>query len=121
MHASNLSTTMAIFFICTDVAILALGTGNPVGDSRKTDELDETYNLEAPVRAELPSFWNVGQSALRLQIALGVPRIKLRSKESFYGTRAGEERADNGFKLKFCWCPPGRFLMGTPPNDRTSL
>jgi formylglycine-generating enzyme required for sulfatase activity len=30
---------------------------------------------------------------------------------------AGEEQDDNGLKMKFCWCPPGTFRMGSPPNE----
>src|SRR5438045_2656791 len=35
--------------------------------------------------------------------------------ESFLGSKAGEEREVAGLKL--CWCPPGRFLMGSPPCE----
>lgn len=35
---------------------------------------------------------------------------------SFRGGRAGEERVVDG--IGFCWCPPGRFLMGSPPTER---
>ena len=31
------------------------------------------------------------------------------------GTRAVEERTIGGIKL--CWCPPGRFTMGSPPDE----
>ncbi len=33
------------------------------------------------------------------------------------GSRAGETRDDNGLKMKFVWCPPGTFTMGSPPNE----
>jgi formylglycine-generating enzyme required for sulfatase activity len=33
------------------------------------------------------------------------------------GTRAGEERDDNSLAMKFCWCPPGMFSMGSPPSE----
>ena len=33
----------------------------------------------------------------------------------FRGTRAGAGRAVDGIPL--CWCPPGRFLMGSPPGE----
>jgi formylglycine-generating enzyme required for sulfatase activity len=33
------------------------------------------------------------------------------------GTRAGEERSDNDLKMVFCWCPKGRFRMGSPPSE----
>jgi formylglycine-generating enzyme len=34
---------------------------------------------------------------------------------SFRGSRAGEEREVAGIRL--CWCPAGRFLMGSPPSE----
>jgi formylglycine-generating enzyme required for sulfatase activity len=34
---------------------------------------------------------------------------------SFAGTRPGEERAVTGIRL--CWCPPGRFVMGSPSGE----
>lgn len=33
----------------------------------------------------------------------------------FVGTKAGEERVASGVKL--VWCPPGRFRMGSPPDE----
>jgi formylglycine-generating enzyme len=35
---------------------------------------------------------------------------------SLQGTRAGEERQVEGTTL--CWCPPGRFVMGSPASER---
>ena len=35
--------------------------------------------------------------------------------DSFLGAKAGEEREGGGVKL--CWCPPGRFRMGSPPDE----
>lgn len=34
---------------------------------------------------------------------------------SFRGGRVGQEREVEGVKL--CWCPPGRFVMGSPPGE----
>ena len=34
---------------------------------------------------------------------------------AFAGSKAGEERAVAGVKL--CWCPPGTFTMGSPPDE----
>lgn len=31
------------------------------------------------------------------------------------GKEAGQVRDDNGLKMKFVWCPPGEFTMGSPP------
>jgi len=36
-------------------------------------------------------------------------------QESFRGRKAGEERTLGG--IGFCWCPPGRFVMGSPPAE----
>ena len=36
------------------------------------------------------------------------------------GNRAGEEREFEiapGVKMKFCWCPAGEFMMGSPPSE----
>jgi len=33
----------------------------------------------------------------------------------FSGTKAGQQREVEGVKL--CWCPPGRFRMGSPPSE----
>jgi formylglycine-generating enzyme required for sulfatase activity len=34
---------------------------------------------------------------------------------SFFGDKAGEEREVAGVRL--CWCPPGKFLMGSPRGE----
>jgi len=34
---------------------------------------------------------------------------------AFLGSKAGDEREVAGVKL--CWCPPGRFRMGSPPDE----
>ena len=34
---------------------------------------------------------------------------------SFVGSKAGDDREVAGIKL--CWCPPGQFLMGSPPGE----
>ena len=36
-------------------------------------------------------------------------------KDSFSGSKAGDEREVGGVKL--CWCPPGRFTMGSPRTE----
>jgi formylglycine-generating enzyme required for sulfatase activity len=38
-----------------------------------------------------------------------------RGPSGFAGARPGEEREVAGIKL--CWCPPGRFLMGSPRGE----
>ncbi len=34
---------------------------------------------------------------------------------SFLGSKGGDEREVGGIKL--CWSPPGKFIMGSPPNE----
>ncbi len=39
----------------------------------------------------------------------------------FMGNRAGEEREFEiapGVKMKFCWCPVGEFVMGSPKSEK---
>ncbi len=36
-------------------------------------------------------------------------------RDSFLGLKAGDEREVGGIKL--CWCPAGRFKMGSPPSE----
>jgi formylglycine-generating enzyme required for sulfatase activity len=33
------------------------------------------------------------------------------------GNQAGDEWAANGLKMKFCWCPPGQFMMGSADSE----
>ncbi len=33
------------------------------------------------------------------------------------GAHAGEEWDSDALHMKFCWCPPGKFLMGSPKNE----
>lgn len=33
------------------------------------------------------------------------------------GSKAGEERSDNGIQLKLVWCPAGKFQMGSPATE----
>ncbi len=37
------------------------------------------------------------------------------AQDSFVGAMPGDERQVRGIKL--CWCPPGRFTMGSPANE----
>ena len=39
----------------------------------------------------------------------------LAQERSFRGSRAGETRVVDDVTL--CWCPPGRFVMGSPPSE----
>ncbi len=35
--------------------------------------------------------------------------------DPFAGTKAGDEREVG--RLRLCWCPPGKFVMGSPPRE----
>ncbi len=37
------------------------------------------------------------------------------------GSKPGEEWDANGLKMKFCWCPPGKFTMGCPAKEKGFL
>jgi formylglycine-generating enzyme required for sulfatase activity len=52
-----------------------------------------------------------------LAIGLGISRSAEPPKRSatFDGTKAGDELTVGGIKL--CWCPPGKFLMGSPRSE----
>src|SRR5205807_5500479 len=46
----------------------------------------------------------------------GTPGIETTSTPpAFTGSRAGDER--EVARIKLCWCPAGRFLMGSPPEE----
>lgn len=40
------------------------------------------------------------------------------SSHRLVGTRAGEERDDNGLEMKLVWCPAGTFTMGSPKSEK---
>jgi formylglycine-generating enzyme required for sulfatase activity len=49
-----------------------------------------------------------------------VAALRAVSLGSFQGTRAGEERDFEiapGVVMTFCWCPPGKFIMGSPEDE----
>jgi formylglycine-generating enzyme required for sulfatase activity len=47
-------------------------------------------------------------------LGLTVP-VAAADPPAFAGAKAGDERAVAGVKL--CWCPPGKFTMGSPPAE----
>jgi formylglycine-generating enzyme len=62
---------------------------------------------------------------LSVAVALGCQRAgpppphsqstKADAASAFAGSKAGEQREVVGIRL--CWCPPGKFIMGSPPNE----
>jgi formylglycine-generating enzyme len=63
--------------------------------------------------------WLLAAVALGLAVtaALFAQDAKTQPQRPSDGSRAGEERDDNGLKMRFCWCPSGTFLMGSPPKE----
>jgi formylglycine-generating enzyme required for sulfatase activity len=45
-------------------------------------------------------------------------QVSFATSDPFVGTSAGEERDDNGLKLKLVWCPSGTFTMGSPKSEK---
>jgi formylglycine-generating enzyme required for sulfatase activity len=47
------------------------------------------------------------------------PAAAASAKDSagFEGRRAGQQRSDNEMNMKFIWCPPGKFTMGSPKSE----
>lgn len=39
------------------------------------------------------------------------------ASDKFIGKEAGQVRDDNGLKMKLVWCPPGKFIMGSPKSE----
>jgi formylglycine-generating enzyme required for sulfatase activity len=55
------------------------------------------------------------RSLLVVSLLAVVDRSATGGQPSFIGTEAGDDREVCGVKL--CWCPPGRFRMGSPPAE----
>ena len=48
-------------------------------------------------------------------VALSGRALARQARASFRGQKPGGERNVDG--ITFCWCPPGRFMMGSPPGE----
>lgn len=48
-------------------------------------------------------------------ITLDTSPLPTVAADDFFGVKAGEEREIEG--IKFSWCPPGRFIMGSPRSE----
>src|SRR5436305_6783450 len=55
------------------------------------------------------------QSGSRAHIVMAASAPAAVRADAFAGTRAGAVREIAGIKL--CWCPPGKFIMGSPPTE----
>ena len=47
--------------------------------------------------------------------AFGFAPAVVRAADPFDGSGPGAERSAGGIRL--CWCPPGHFRMGSPPDE----
>src|SRR5882762_6818350 len=48
-------------------------------------------------------------------VAALTPASFASARDGFDGIKAGDEKTIAGVKL--CWCPPGKFTMGSPPGE----
>ena len=55
------------------------------------------------------------QHDARTNVALASDSPPPVQTDPFFGSKGGDERKISGVKL--CWCPPGRFRMGSLPNE----
>jgi formylglycine-generating enzyme required for sulfatase activity len=58
--------------------------------------------------------------SLLMAVCLGTSALKGTEKtpgKRFEGAKAGQERSDNGLKMKLVWCPAGKFKMGSAANE----
>src|SRR5262245_5596581 len=62
-----------------------------------------------------PGFTAVALLTLALDLGSARGAEATASTTSFGGTKAGDETTINGIRL--CWCPPGKFIMGSPPEE----
>jgi formylglycine-generating enzyme required for sulfatase activity len=79
-------------------------------------EVDCTMRLRAICRGALQIVCAV---ALVYPVALAddLPTDR-RPTPTWVGTRAGQVRNDNSLKMKLAWCPPGKFAMGSPKDEK---
>jgi formylglycine-generating enzyme required for sulfatase activity len=57
-----------------------------------------------------------GLISLAFPIATGAQNDQVGTNDrELVGSQAGDVRTIEG--ISFCWCPPGRFQMGSPPNE----
>src|SRR5438552_3188456 len=43
--------------------------------------------------------------------------LSAQEPKRFAGTKPGDTWDGNGLKMKFCWCPAGKFTMGSPKSE----
>ena len=58
---------------------------------------------------------NADESRHAVAQAHPATRILQENRSTFLGLKAGDQRQVAGIRL--CWCPPGTFVMGSPPDE----
>lgn len=87
-HASALGGALVV--MATTAGLVALATFSPFASAPEP----------APAPAPPPTVEAISPVVLKAE-----------------GAKAGEERSDNALGMKMVWCPPGKFLMGSPATD----
>jgi hypothetical protein len=78
--------------------------------------LEYTNANDGPDKGWVPRVRKLDQDRKVTTLAAVAPDLRPRvQSDSFLGSRGGDEREVGGIKL--CWCPPGRFRMGNPPDE----
>src|SRR5438045_2954194 len=44
-------------------------------------------------------------------------KVPIPAVDPMVGKEPGQVRDDNGLKMKFVWCPAGKFTMGSPASE----
>jgi len=73
--------------------------------------------LEVPSRSAPPPRKKSPRTAVPASEPAPPPVAESPAAARIDGTRPGEEWSDNSLNMPFRWCPPGKFLMGSPVNE----
>jgi formylglycine-generating enzyme required for sulfatase activity len=58
------------------------------------------------------------QGAGKSDIEKAAAAASANASAGFEGRRAGQQRDDNEMRMKFVWCPAGKFTMGSPESEK---
>ena len=78
--------------------------------------VDRVQNTVAELNSEQEPILAGSMGRLELAMRTTVPGRRSRALAA-EGSKAGDLRDDNFLKMKFRWCPPGKFRMGSPPDE----
>ncbi len=77
----------------------------------------EQEPIAAGVLGRLVLANRVGGAPMTRKADVDRPRPSASNLPAQIGLTVGELRDDNGLKMKFRWCPPGKFRMGSPASE----